>query len=451
MDITWALLRMKLACLMKRGISPGNMPQVFSWGGNQSILNPSVLRLWKVGYCPMIEGYGTDFTTAYTVLKHAQMVGDVWKQNGAGITSDVAIFIQAKQIQMKCPEEFSNTVDRLGRLHISLKYWSMLAKKFRFYVSDLGNIWVYGLMIYITIFLMIFDNLTFPDTKQSGVKLVLGIQCLIGEQFRRSFATIRDSSEKIQKEIRSAWTEVSSNNMLTIIIRPFIHHTSRECLRRAFFRPAIHSDHKRPKVAEKDSSIFSENTPVKEGKNLLSKMCTLDAVMIGRPLSYGKTNDIVVFFFKKCSNFLCYKCRKWHLKDDSTILSEDLNMDVTWALLRMQLPCLMKSGISPGNMQQVLSWGGYQSILNPAVLRLWKIGYCPMIEGYGADFTTVYTVLKHAQKVGDVWNRTMQESRLMWPSAAKENKFKRSVPKNFQTPWILMEDYTSHWNSIYAG
>ena len=44
----------------------------------------------------MIEGYGTDFTTAYTVLKHAQMVGDVWKQNDAGITSDVAIFIQEK-------------------------------------------------------------------------------------------------------------------------------------------------------------------------------------------------------------------------------------------------------------------------------------------------------------------------------------------------------------------
>ena len=100
----------------------------------------------------MIEGYGADFTTAYTVLRHAQMVGDVWKQNGAGITSDVAIFIQAKQIQMKCPEEFSNRVDRLGRLHIALKYLSMLGEKFRFSLLDLANISVYGLMIYITIF-----------------------------------------------------------------------------------------------------------------------------------------------------------------------------------------------------------------------------------------------------------------------------------------------------------
>ena len=58
---------------------------------------------------------------------------------------------------MKCPEEFSDTVDRFGRLHIALKYLSMLGEKFRFYVSDLGNISVYGLMIYITIFFNDFE------------------------------------------------------------------------------------------------------------------------------------------------------------------------------------------------------------------------------------------------------------------------------------------------------
>ena len=44
-----------------------------------------------------------------------------------------------------------------------------------------------------------------------------------------------------------------------------------------------------------------------------------------------------------------------------------------------------------------------------------------MIEGYGTVFTTVYTVLKQTQMVGDVWNSTMQESRLTWPSSSKEN------------------------------
>ena len=123
------------------------------------------------------------------------------------------------------------------------------------------------------------------------------------------------------------------------------------------------------------------------------------------------------------------------LKDDSTFLFEDLNMDITSALLRMKLACLMKRGISPGNMAQVFSWGGYQYILNPAVLRLWKVGYCPMIEWYGPDFTAVYTVLKHAQMVGDVLNRTMQESRLMSPSSSKQSKFKWSVSNNFHTRW----------------
>ena len=71
-----------------------------------------------------------------------------------------------------------------------------------------------------------------------------------------------------------------------------------------------------------------------------------------------------------------------------------------------------------------------------------------MIEGYGTDFTTVYTVLKHAQMVGDVWNSTMQDSRLMWPSSSKKNKFKWIVPKYIQTPWFVLEDYTSHWNTF---
>ena len=61
-----------------------------------------------------------------------------------------------------------------------------------------------------------------------------------------------------------------------------------------------------------------------------------------------------------------------------------------------------------------------------------------MIESYGTDFTTVYTVFNHAQMVCDLWNSTMQESRLMWPSSSKQNKFKWSVPKNIQTPWFLV-------------
>ena len=131
MDVTWALLRMKPACLMETGISPENVQQVPGWGGYQSILNPAVPTICKIGYCPMIEGCSTDFTTVYTVLKHVQKVSAAMGQRDAVITFDLAIYIQAKQIQMKFPEEFSNTVVRLGGFHIALNYLSLLGKKFR--------------------------------------------------------------------------------------------------------------------------------------------------------------------------------------------------------------------------------------------------------------------------------------------------------------------------------
>ena len=45
---------------------------------------------------------------------------------------------------------------------------------------------------------MIFSNLTFLDTEQSGVQFFLEIQRVLVVQNRKSFVTIRDWSEKIQ-------------------------------------------------------------------------------------------------------------------------------------------------------------------------------------------------------------------------------------------------------------
>ena len=79
------------------------------------------------------------------------MVGDVLEQLDAVTMSDVGIFIQAKETQMKLSEKFSNTAVRFGGLHIALNYLSMVGEKFRFYISALGNISVYGFMIFITL------------------------------------------------------------------------------------------------------------------------------------------------------------------------------------------------------------------------------------------------------------------------------------------------------------
>ena len=160
---------------------------------------------------------------------------------------------------MKFHEEFSNTVVRPGGLHSALNYLSSLGKKFRFYVLALGNISVYGLIIFmkITFFLMIFNKSIFPDTKQSGVQFVLRIQSVNRIPIWRSFVTIKDSSETIRKKLRSLSSEVSSNNMLTTILRPLRQDTAREFFwRRALFGPANHIDKKRPKLAETDSSTL---------------------------------------------------------------------------------------------------------------------------------------------------------------------------------------------------
>ena len=66
-------------------------------------------------------------------------------------------------------------------------------------MSVLGNISVHALVIFITLsVLMIFSNLTFLDTKLSGVQLFLEIHRTLAVEIPRSFVTIRDWSEKIE-------------------------------------------------------------------------------------------------------------------------------------------------------------------------------------------------------------------------------------------------------------
>ena len=68
----------------------------------------------------------------YTFSKDAQIVGDFLEELDAVTTFYVAIFIQAKEFQMKFSEKFSNTVVRLGGLHSALNFLSLLGKNFLF-------------------------------------------------------------------------------------------------------------------------------------------------------------------------------------------------------------------------------------------------------------------------------------------------------------------------------
>ena len=129
-DDSFALLRMRPSSLMQTGIEAQDEQLVPSWSGFNSILYPDLPIASNIGYCPMIEGASTEFSTVYTVLKHAQKISASLGQADSVITFDLAIYTKAKQIQVKFPDEFSDTVIRLGGFHIALNFLSLLGKKF---------------------------------------------------------------------------------------------------------------------------------------------------------------------------------------------------------------------------------------------------------------------------------------------------------------------------------
>ena len=59
-------------------------------------------------------------------LKMANALG----QSESIVTFDLAIYVKAKQLQMRYPDEFKNVVLRLGGFHIALNYLSLLGKMY---------------------------------------------------------------------------------------------------------------------------------------------------------------------------------------------------------------------------------------------------------------------------------------------------------------------------------
>ena len=130
-DFIWALLRL---CPKKFGeavIAEVMDKQVIpSWAGFNAILYPKMPKVSNIGYCPMVDGSSNEYSTIYTVLKHAQKISTVMGQADTVITFDLAIYRKAKEIQWRFPNEFSNVVVRMGGFHIALNFLSLLGKKY---------------------------------------------------------------------------------------------------------------------------------------------------------------------------------------------------------------------------------------------------------------------------------------------------------------------------------
>ena len=97
--------------------------------------------------------------------------------------------------------------------HRAELYLSLVGKKCSFFVSALGDISVYALVIFITLsVLMIFSNLTFLDTKHSGVQLVLGIIASSVSRLEDYSSRSESGVKRYSKKPRSFSNEVSINN-----------------------------------------------------------------------------------------------------------------------------------------------------------------------------------------------------------------------------------------------
>ena len=132
MDQAWMLLRLCPEKLYDFELQPisASSQRVPGWSGINVLVNPRSPQETIIGYCPMMQANSVEFSTIFTIMKQAQAMTASLGQASTVITFDLAIYIKAKQIQWKHPEEFSNTVIRLGGFHIALNYLSLLGKKY---------------------------------------------------------------------------------------------------------------------------------------------------------------------------------------------------------------------------------------------------------------------------------------------------------------------------------
>lgn len=131
-DAIWALLRIDPSQVLNTTIVAGATRQLVpSWSGFNALLFPDIPRVTNIGYCPLLDASSTDFSTVYTVMKHAQQISASVGQLELVITFDLAIYVKAKQIQLRFPDEFSNTILRLGGFHIVLNFLSIIGKKYQ--------------------------------------------------------------------------------------------------------------------------------------------------------------------------------------------------------------------------------------------------------------------------------------------------------------------------------
>lgn len=96
-ELAWFLLRLNRKNVLKVNDTYGEQ-SVSGWSAFNAEMSSITLPRTVIGYCPMIAGSPTEYSTIYTVLKTVQEMSKHLQQNTAVITFDLAIYSKAKEI-----------------------------------------------------------------------------------------------------------------------------------------------------------------------------------------------------------------------------------------------------------------------------------------------------------------------------------------------------------------
>ena len=75
----------------------------------------------NVGYCPLIDGSPTEYSTIYTTIETVRSIMDNIGQKDSVITFDLAIYMKAKEIQWRLDDVYSGVVICMGSFHMRLE------------------------------------------------------------------------------------------------------------------------------------------------------------------------------------------------------------------------------------------------------------------------------------------------------------------------------------------
>ena len=104
-DVAWMLLRLHPTSIFQESTSvPLPEQSISGWSGFHSRFFSEIPVSTVIGYCPMIHGSASEFSTIFTLMKVSQEVARRLQQDDSVITFDLAIYMKAKQIQLKFPE-----------------------------------------------------------------------------------------------------------------------------------------------------------------------------------------------------------------------------------------------------------------------------------------------------------------------------------------------------------